>query len=122
MKDRKESNGSAAALTPDEALLSALSDCAEACTRCLEACLHEEHVSEMINCIQLDRDCAAMCQLAFSFTAAQSEFAADVLKLCAEVCARCSAECRLHPMEHCGACADACLHCEQACRDFLKIL
>lgn len=122
MKDLKESNGSATASTPDETLLGALSDCVAACTHCLEACLHEEQVAEMVYCIQLDRDCAAICQLAFSFTAAQSEFTADVLKLCAELCARCAAECRLHPMEHCSACANACLHCEQACRDFLKKL
>ena len=102
---------------PNNALLSALNHCANACNFCSTACLEEQDVKMMVNCIRLDTDCAAICNLTASLIARNSVHGKHLLKECAEICGLCAAECEKHKkMQHCADCAAACRTCEQACR------
>ncbi|HEY8397810.1 MAG TPA: four-helix bundle copper-binding protein [Flavihumibacter sp.] len=97
--------------------------CIEACLRahsaaqfCAAACLKEEHLHMMRNCIQLDNECATICLATASLLNMQSPFVFSILPLCAEICASCAAECEKHDNEHCQQCAVLCKHCAEECR------
>lgn len=98
------------------ACLEACQACAIACERCAAACLQEDDVQKMVNCVRLDRDCAAICTLAAAFMARGSDFSRQACELCATICDACALECGTHQMDHCQACAAACRSCSQACR------
>lgn len=101
----------------NEGLMKALSDCFIACNECAVACLEEQDVDMMRDCIKLDIDCAAICQTLMGFVARSSAHAGHLLKECAELCDLCAMECRKHEhMEHCRRCADACVACADTCR------
>lgn len=87
-----------------------------ACEHCGAECLHEKDVQKMARCIELDRDCAAICALAVSLMSRGSEFAARICAVCAEVCDACAQECAKHDSDHCKKCADACRKCAEECR------
>lgn len=90
--------------------------CAVACHHCAVSCLSESNVKEMAECIRLDLDCAAICQLASAYMARGSRFAKEICGLCATICEACGAECERHSAQHCKDCAQACRRCAQACR------
>lgn len=91
--------------------------CAELCEHCAAACLGEENVKEMAECIRLDSDCAEACWGAASFMSRGSQFAHDICRICAEICEACGSECDRHSqMEHCRQCAKACHECAEECR------
>jgi len=99
-------------------IIDALVACAAECEHCATACLQEEDVKMMIRCIQLDRDCSALCRTTADALARNSENAQVFLDACAAICAACGEECEKHAqhMDHCRACAEACRRCEEACR------
>ncbi len=97
--------------------IEACNSCADACDHCAAACLKEANPKPMARCIALDMDCAAICRLAVSYMARDSEFVAAMCSLCADVCEDCGAECARHDMQHCRDCAVACRRCAQECRD-----
>lgn len=101
-------------------LIDKLAVCQAMCNHCFNACLNEEDVKMMKDCIKLDKDCAEICSLAISSVASQSSFAKDVLQLCAAVCDRCAEECGKHDNSHCRDCAKACKECAEACREYIK--
>lgn len=90
--------------------------CMVICNQCYKACLSEGHAGHMSRCIQLDRDCADICQLAASMMARGSEYAKQICELCASICEKCGNECKKHDMEHCQKCAEACFKCAEICR------
>ena len=90
--------------------------CAQECEHCANACLDEQNVKEMAECIRLDRDCAEICWGAAALMSRGSRFAHDLCRLCTEICEACGAECRKHQMDHCQRCADACEQCAEECR------
>ena len=97
--------------------IEACNDCADACDHCATACLQEKNVSDMVGCIRLDLDCAAMCRVAAGAMARGSEVAAQICEACADVCEACAEECARHQhMDHCKECADACRRCAEECR------
>lgn len=96
--------------------ITACNDCADACDHCATACLDESSVADMVRCIKLDQDCAAICRLAVAYMARGSEFAGEICELCAQVCDECAEECGRHKMDHCQKCAEACRRCAEACR------
>jgi hypothetical protein len=98
------------------ACIEACNACATACDRCAAACLGEDDPKPMARCIAFDIDCAALCRLAAGYMARDSEFAASVCAVCAELCEACSGECETHDMDHCKACAAACRRCADECR------
>lgn len=98
-------------------------DCAQVCASCADACLGEEKVHDLTQCIRLDLDCADICVAAGTIasrrTGSNEPIIRKTLELCALACRACCEECERHASmhEHCRICADACRECEQACRD-----
>lgn len=97
-------------------LLNKLSYCQTACEHCADACLSEDNVAEMAECIRLDRDCADICDMAIKYISRDSRRASSVLDLCADICETCARECEKHDHGHCKDCAEACRECAEACR------
>ncbi|RLL48271.1 four-helix bundle copper-binding protein [Oceanobacillus piezotolerans] len=97
-------------------LLQALHECMAACNHCYDACLQEEDMQMMANCIRLDRECADICGYLEQAIARNSAFVGQLAKVCAEICEACGQECQKHTHEHCQRCAQACLNCSEACK------
>lgn len=100
--------------------------CAQTCTTCADACLGEETVSQLVQCIRLNLDCADICAatgaMASRRTGSNVEILRTTIQACAEACRVCGEECRKHAQmhEHCRICAEACESCEQACKDAIS--
>ena len=94
-----------------------LNDCIQACNSCLTDCLLEPDISMLVDCIELDRDCADICALISQYLSRDSRFAIELAKQCAIVCEACAKECEKHAadMEHCRECAVICRDCAQEC-------
>ena len=96
--------------------------CAAVCRICADACLSEEMVRDLTQCIRLDLDCADVCLatagLAARRAGSNEALIKRMLETCAEACADCAVECEKHAEmhEHCRICADECRRCEGACR------
>ena len=101
-------------------------DCAQSCVSCADACLAEDMVKELTQCIRLNLDCADLCSatasLATGRTGSNQELIRSMLETCALACRTCAEECERHAgkHEHCRICAEACRSCEQACQDARK--
>lgn len=98
-------------------------DCANTCTVCADACLGEDIVKELLQCIRLNQDCADACiatgALASRRTGTNEALLKRMIETCAEACRLCGDECQKHAdrHEHCRICAEECRRCEQACRE-----
>ena len=107
-----------------EAIDAALA-CAQTCTACADACLAEDMVAELCDCIRTDLDCADICATTAAVLSRRTGSNMTVLKAqleaCRTACATCAEECESHAEmhEHCRICAEACRRCEQACADLL---
>jgi Domain of Unknown Function (DUF326) len=101
-------------------------DCAQTCTSCADACLGEEMVQQLRQCIRLNLDCADMCSATGSIatrrTGSNEEVIRLMLEACATACQLCGDECERHAEmhEHCRVCAETCRRCESACREALQ--
>ncbi|WP_044198529.1 four-helix bundle copper-binding protein [Dyadobacter tibetensis] len=101
-------------------IIEACSDCAVSCSNCASSCLQEENVADMVTCIQLDLECAALCRSTAELLSLGSGFSAHLCRICADACVACATECEKHAemgMEHCRRCAQACRNCAQACEE-----
>ncbi|PLR95029.1 four-helix bundle copper-binding protein [Bacillus sp. T33-2] len=98
------------------AVIEALHECMVACNHCYNACLEEEDVKMMANCIRLDRECADICAFLEQALVRGTPFAAELAAVCAKICEACGNECNKHVHEHCKKCAEACFKCADACR------
>lgn len=96
-------------------LIQTLNDCVAACEACSSACLEEDEVTMMAQCIELDRDCADVCALASRLLQRDSELSHSYLAICEEACRTCADECKKHDHDHCKACAEVCERCADAC-------
>lgn len=91
-----------------------LNRCAAVCDHCAAACLQEEGIEHLADCIRTDIACASACRT----TAQLLELGIgeqNALLLCAEVCKLCADECGRHEHDHCRACAEICNECAVAC-------
>jgi hypothetical protein len=111
---------------PDEPLARAvetLNQCASVCTACADACLAEQHVHDLVRCIHLNLDCAAICNTTATVLTRSKEPDASVLLLliqtCQAICQSCGSECERHAQmhEHCRVCAESCRQCGQLCNE-----
>mgnify|MGYP002396118569 CR=1 FL=1 len=102
-------------------LLENLTNCAIACENCLDACLDEDDVKKMVECIRTDRDAAKLCFTTASVLASNSPQADALVRQCEEVVHACAVECEKHEMDHCQECAQACRNCEEACKNYLEV-
>jgi hypothetical protein len=103
-----------------EEFLQKLARCAAECEMCMDACLDEEDVKSMVQCIRLDRDCAKICYLTAGFVASHSPHTAHIISECEELCRKCGDECSRHDNDHCRRCAQACYECAEACKSFAE--
>lgn len=94
--------------------------CVDACNFCASSCLKEEHLHMMAKCIQLDMECAVICNAAAQLMSMNSGYAEAICRICADICDACAAECSKHENDHCQACAKACRECAAACRTMSK--
>lgn len=105
-----------------EEIIHTLNECVIACETCAAACLEEENVKKMSNCIKLDRDCADICSLGVQLLARNSGLSESYIGLCADICSKCAEECEKHEHDHCRICAEACRKCEETCKSYLDNL
>ena len=102
--------------------------CAGICNSCADACLAEDMVKELTQCIRLDLDCADMCFTAGTMmlrhTGQNGETMQRMIDACAVACRVCAEECERHAAMHmhCKHCAEACRECERACMDAARSL
>src|SRR3954452_21116119 len=74
--------------------------CAQTCTSCADACLAEEMVAELRQCIRLNLDCADVCSATATLgsrrTGSNEEVIRRLLETCIVACRLCGAECQRH--------------------------
>lgn len=99
----------------NEQLIKALHDCMAACNHCFDACLNEDDVNMMANCIRLDRECSEICGYLEGALSRNSPVVQELAEACAKICDACADECSQHDHDHCQKCADACAKCAEAC-------
>ena len=113
----------------NESLLRAIEHshaCAVACVACADACLAEEQVMELRQCIRVNLDCADICTATAAMSARRTgsneSMLLDMLATCASACRICADECLRHARmhRHCALCADACEDCEKSCNDAIQ--
>ena len=98
-------------------LIEALTRCAFECSHCAMACLDEDDIKTLGQCIKLDLDCAEVCRTTASLLSRGSDHGVHLLEECAEICNACADECEKHShMEHCKRCAEVCTACAEACQ------
>ncbi len=98
-------------------LIDTLHECMAACNHCYDACLGEDDVKMMAECIRLDRECADMCAYLAQSLTRNSPFSSDLAAVCAKICEACGNECKKHDHhDHCQKCAEACFKCAEACK------
>ena len=109
----------------NRALLEAIDEayaCAQACTSCADACLAEDMVAQLRQCIRLNLDCADVCAATATISTrragANEEVIRQMLDVCVTACGLCADECERHASkhEHCRICAEACHRCADACQ------
>ena len=97
-------------------LLQTLHECMAACNHCFDACLKEDHVQMMTECIRLDRECADICNYLEQAITRGTPFLSELAAVCAKICEACGNECKKHDHDHCQKCAEACFKCAEACK------
>jgi len=108
--------------------LEASAACATICSSCADACLAEESVADLRDCIRTDLDCADVCAATAALlsrrTGSDLEVVKAQLNACRTACAACADDCEQHAdmHEHCRLCAEACRRCEKACADLLAAI
>lgn len=101
-------------------IIQTLSECVHACEYCANACLEEDNVKEMADCIKADLDCGDICNLGMRFLSRNSINSDSVIGICIDLCHQCAEECEKHDHAHCLECARACRECEKRCRAYLN--
>jgi len=102
--------------------------CAQTCTSCADACLAEEMVAQLRQCIRFNLDCADVCAATATVgtrrTGSNEEVIRKMLDACIVACRLCGQECQRHAgkHEHCRVCAEACRRCETACQNALRTM
>jgi len=102
-----------------ESLIQTLTQCAKYCDLCAAACLGEEDLSSVRNCINTDLACSAACKNSSQLLIWENNFVKTSLHLCAEICADCASECEKHHHEHCKLCARVCREAAAQCMEFI---
>ncbi|MFF5265056.1 four-helix bundle copper-binding protein [Actinomadura viridis] len=111
-------------------VIDALSNCAQTCTACADACLSEpaDELPRLARCIRDNLDCADICTTTASvlsrhtgydaaLTHAQAQAALQATKTCGDSC-----EEHASSHEHCRICAQACRETRQALESLLPKL
>ncbi|MDR5591978.1 four-helix bundle copper-binding protein [Christiangramia sp. SM2212] len=102
----------------NEKLISALGNCINHCNYCADACLDEDNVKMMKDCIRTDRVCAEVCSTLNQVLATNYKDVQGLVDYCKKVCQACADECGKHDHQHCKDCAKACQECVKACEAY----
>ncbi len=95
--------------------------CANHCRQAASACMQHDDATSLKICIQLNNDCAEICELAVKLMLTNSSFANRVCNLCVDICNACAIECEKHAnMSQCEAAAIACQACAIVCLEMTK--
>ena len=103
----------------NQTLINALTACVTACNHCADACLDEDNIKMMVDCIRTDRVCAEVCGTTAKVLLTSYKDVNGLVKYCQQICTACADECEKHEHQHCQDCAKACRACEDACKSFL---
>jgi len=102
--------------------------CVETCTACADACLSERDLSNLVACIRLNQDCAAVCNATGNILARSNKAGhrqlLEALANCIAFCRACAKECSKHSemRKHCGVSAEVCTICADACSVMLSAM
>ncbi|MGB3774671.1 MAG: four-helix bundle copper-binding protein, partial [Leeuwenhoekiella sp.] len=83
------------------------------------ACLSEDNIKMMVNCIRTDRACAEVCSTTAKLLAGNYVHVNALVAYCQSTCEKCAEECGKHEHQHCKDCAEACSACAEACAEYL---
>jgi hypothetical protein len=104
-------------------------ECVYSCTACADACLSEDMVADLRDCIQKNLDCADVCDATAKVLsrhpgATSNELLISLLQACRAMCHACAVECEQHADMHlhCEVCAKTCRRCVDACDELLAAL
>src|SRR3546814_10238599 len=71
--------------------------CSDICTSCADACIAEDKVADLRQCIRVCLDCADVCDMAFKVgtrrTGSNEMLLRSTLELCIQACEICAQEC-----------------------------
>lgn len=105
-----------------------VTECAQTCTACADACLSEQDVAHTTRCIRDDLDCADICETTSRVLSRHTGYDANLtlatVRACIEACRTCAASCEEHAghMEHCRICMETCQRCERTCRELVDAI
>ena len=103
-------------------------ECAAACTACADACLAEDGVEDLRDCITLDNVCAEVCTATANVMSRIAYGSYDVLRAqleaCVVACRTCAEECESHGEmhDHCAACAEQCRETARVAQELIDAL
>jgi hypothetical protein len=97
--------------------------CIEACkasilssTNCEKACSKMD-AKKMAKCIQLCKECVAICKASKQLMTLDSESAKAICKECVRICEKCATECEKHDVAECKKCATDCRKTAKLCNE-----
>jgi hypothetical protein len=100
-------------------LIATLEGCIVHCNHCADACLDEDNIKMMVDCIRNDRVCVEVCSALKNILGTSYTNVDGLVKYCEQVCRECADECAKHESQHCKDCAEACRQCAEACKEYL---
>ena len=94
-------------------------NCIKICQQCIIDCQNclinmggKDSMNDCPICCAL---CIDACLVCVKFLAANSSYAKEYCKLCADICTWCAQQCGEHDHEHCKICAQSCMLCAAEC-------
>ncbi|MFP7484362.1 four-helix bundle copper-binding protein [Priestia filamentosa] len=99
-----------------QSIIETLHECMSTCNHCYDACLKEDDVKMMAQCIHLDRECADICAYLEQALGRGTPFVPELAQVCADICEACGTECKKHDHDHCQKCAEVCFKCAEECK------
>ena len=109
--------------------ISACIETAETCRIGADACVEEDSVAELRECLRAQQDCAVVCSATADVLARRGfpesgrgrAVLRSLLETCREVAGVCRDACDQHTetYEHCALSAEAARRCERACAELL---
>jgi hypothetical protein len=103
--------------------LRACQECVIFCTRCAASCTEESNAQDLSRCIQLNLECAAMCNAAVQLMSLNGISSDSLCRLCADISRRCAEECMKHDsMKHCRDAASCCHECSIICSQMVSTI
>lgn len=103
-----------------QSYIDACVSCAIECEHCATECLKADDINVVpMRCIELTRQCAAVCRGASELMAIGGEYSSLLFDACARICKACAEECEKHNAEHFQHCATECRACVEECKKMM---